>query len=930
MTPPARTHESSLFLLDGYALIYRAFFAMVNRPLTTSGGENTSAPYGIARFLFRLIEDYEPEYLGVVFDAGDSFRTEVYPEYKATREKMPDELRASLPRCRDIFAAFCVPVIEAEGWEADDVIGSLAKQATAEGFKTVIVSGDKDFHQLIDKDTVLLNPGRGGPAGVDQEWVTEENADKRLGVAPGQVTDFLALLGDASDNVPGVPGIGKKTAPELLREFGNLESLLDRAEEVKATRARNALREHAESARLSKELVTIRTDAPVKLDPDSLKTMPVDHDKAGSIFRELEFHNLLTELEKHGEPLDHFAPDLELIESVSEVANIVASFETAECLTAIAVGSGKDPLSAKLIGLALSDSASRAVYIPLGHEPPKVVRDSDGNPTLALDPPKSQNLPVLSDPAMAPLKTLLESNGPKVGHDLKYTMQLLSRNEVTLGGVDSDTAFDTQVASYCLDPARRDRSMATLAPDRLNTQLVNREEITGTGRNRIGLEEVDSAEMMNWIGPRAAVLHELADVDRKDLERVGVSRLFHEIEMPLIPVLAAMEQEGVMINCQFFAELRARLHRDLHLVREEIAKLAGTEVNLRSVPQLRELLFTKLELPVLKKTKTGPSTDEAVLVQLADMGHEVPRLILEHRELDKLDGTYVSVLPTLVDDKDRIHTRFNQTVAATGRLSSSDPNLQNIPIRRALGRELRKGFIAKQGHLFVGADYSQVELRVMAHLSGDAAFIEAFQSDRDIHRETAAGIFDVASNDVTAGMREKAKTINFATIYGQGPFALAQQLGISYEEATTFIEGYFEQFSGVASYLDEMKDMARRKGYVETLLGRRRYIPEIRSKNPGIRGYGERTAANSPIQGTAADLIKISMIRLHDRLQPLAARMLLQVHDELLIEVSETDVKEVGEILREEMEGAIALDIPLKVDLGVGQNWHDCKFGKES
>jgi len=903
---------------------------MVNRPLTTSSGENTSAPYGIARFLFRLIKDYEPEHLGVVFDAGDSFRTEVYPAYKATREKMPDELRASLPRCRDIFEAFCVPVIEAEGWEADDVIGSLAKQATAEGLKTVIVSGDKDFHQLIDKDTVLLNPGRGGPAGVDQEWVTEENANKRLGVAPRQVTDFLALIGDASDNVPGVPGIGKKTAPELLRQFGDLESLLDRTEEVKATRARNALREHAASARLSKELVTIRTDAPVRLDLKSLKAMPVDRDKAGSIFRELEFHNLLTELEKRGKPLDHFAPNLELIESVSEMANIVANFETAESLAVIAVGSSKDPLSAKLIGLALSDSTSRAVYVPLGHEPPKVIRDSDGNPTLALDPPESKNLSSLSDSSMAPLKTLLESNGQKIGHDLKYTVQLLGRQGVTLGGINSDTAFDTQVASYCLDPARRDRSMATLAPDRLNTQLVNREEITGSGRNRIGLEEADPAEVITWVGPRAAVLHELADFDRKDLERVGASRLFHEIEMPLIPVLAAMEQEGVKIDCQFFAELRSRLHRDLHLVREEIAKLTGTEVNLRSVPQLRELLFTKLELPVLKKTKTGPSTDVAVLEQLADMGHAVPGFILEHRELDKLDGTYVSVLPTLVDENDRIHTRFNQTVAATGRLSSSDPNLQNIPIRRALGRELRKGFIAKRGHMFVGADYSQVELRVMAHLSGDAAFVEAFRSDRDIHRETAAGIFDVASDDVTPGMREQAKTINFATIYGQGPFALAQQLGISYEEATTFIEGYFEQFSGVASYLDEMKDLAHRKGYVETLLGRRRYIPEIRSNNPGIRGYGERTAANSPIQGTAADLIKISMIRLHDRLQPWAAPMLLQVHDELLIEVPETDVEEVGEILREEMEGAIELDIPLKVDLGVGRNWHDCKFAKES
>lgn len=919
----------SLFLLDGYALIYRAFFAMISRPLTTSSGENTSAPYGIARFLLRLIADHSPEYLGVVFDAGDSFRTEVFPEYKATREKMPEELRASLPRCRQIFEAFQVPVLEAEGWEADDVIGTLAVEAAAAGLRTVIVSGDKDFYQLIDEHTVLLNPGRGGPAGVEQQWVTTENAADRFGVPPDRVTDFLALTGDSSDNVPGVPGIGKKTAPDLIHQFGDLESILARAEEVTAARARKALLEHADSARLSKRLVTIRTDAPVRLDTGALAAQPIDRDKAAAVFRELEFHNLLREVEAPTAQLETLSLETELVQDLDRLEARLSELAGAATLALFVVGSGADPLRADLIGLGLSASAAGAVYLPFGHRPPEVARDADGNPTLAFEAPQTANLPPLTEPAMQGLRTLLESNTPKLGHDLKYTLQLLRRNGVALGGLGSDVAVDTELTSYCLDPSRRDRSLATLAPDRLGIELAARDEITGTGRSRVPIAEVDPLQVMAWAGPRAALLHTLAELDTAELERVGMTRLFREVEMPLVSVLASMERAGIAIDLDFFAQLRARIQGDLTLVREEIHKIAGEEVNLRSVPQLRELLFEKLGLPVLKKTKTGPSTDETVLEQLAEMGHTLPRLILEHRELDKLDGTYVSVLPTLVDANDRIHTRFNQAVAATGRLSSSDPNLQNIPIRREMGREIRKGFVPEAGYVFVAADYSQIELRVMAHLSGDQAFVEAFRADRDIHRETAALIFGVEADIVTPGMREQAKTINFATIYGQGPFALARQLGISRDEARAFIDGYFQRFAGVADYLEEMKEMARSQGYVETLIGRRRYIPEIRSKNPGIRGYGERTAANSPIQGSAADLIKVSMLRLHARLEGTGARMLLQVHDELLIEVPEPDVETIGRIVRDEMEGAVQLDVPLRVDLGVGDSWYDCKFGKD-
>jgi DNA polymerase-1 len=923
------TDRPSLFLLDGYALIYRAFFAMISRPLTTSSGENTSAPYGIARFLLRLIEDHKPEYLGVVFDAGDSFRTELFPEYKATREKMPDELRASLPRCREIFEAFRVPVIEAEGWEADDVIGTLADRAAEAGLHTVIVSGDKDFHQLVDENTALLNPGRGGPAGVEQEWVSLDNAEERFGVPPDRVTDYLALLGDSSDNVPGVPGIGKKTAPTLIHEFGDLEAILARADEVSGTRARNALQQHAEEARLSKQLVTIRLDAPVDLELGRLERDPPDRERLNAVFLELEFHNLLREVEPvrgsgAGDvPESLSGAEYELVETPERACEIAVGMAQSEAVSVYVLGTSDDALRADLVGIGLSAEPGKAYYLPLGHRPPEVVRDSQGNPTLGLDAQEVENLPALSRPEMAAVRTLLESECAMVGYDLKYAVQLLGRFGVQVGGL----AFDTSIGSYCLDPARRDASLALLVMDRFSTEILTLRELGGTGRSATPLDQVTREAARTHACEHADYALRFLVPQRDELRAHGMEELFESIEMPLLPVLASMERVGIAIDLDFFERLRVKLRGELELVAEEIRKVAGEEVNLRSVPQLRELLFEKLELPVVKRTKTGPSTDESVLEQLAAMGHAIPRLILEHRELDKLDSTYVSKLPQLVSPEDgRIHTRFNQTVTATGRLSSSDPNLQNIPIRSLLGREIRKGFVPAPGHFFVGADYSQVELRVLAHLSHDPAFLEAFGEDRDIHRETAARIFGVDSDRVTPGMRDQAKTINFATIYGQGPVALAAQLGISRSEARHFIDRYFERFSGVAEYLEEMKEQAREKGYVETLIGRRRYIPEIRSRNPGIRGFGERTATNSPIQGTAADLIKIAMIRLDRSLADTDARMLLQVHDELLVEVPEQDVDEVGELIRVEMEGAIDLSVPLKVDLGIGSTWYDTKF----
>ena len=586
-----------------------------------------------------------------------------------------------------------------------------------------------------------------------------------------------------------------------------------------------------------------------------------------------------------------------------------------------------DSLDSAIVGIGLATDSRSSWYLPFGHAPPAQTVDVHGNPILALDdvPAADINLPPLDSPALADLKSMFEDEGVlKSSGDAKHDLQALFSAGIVLRGI----TFDSSLASYCLDPGKRRHELEVTALDRLELSVPGVDDLCGTGRTAVPVREVDPERAATHAGGGAAAILAMTGSMREDLESYAMTRLLEDVELPLVPVLAAMERTGIRIDCEFFEGLHRKLAHDLTLVQDEIFALAGGEVNLRSVPQLRTLLFDTLKLPVLRKTKTGPSTDESVLSALAVEGHAVPRLILEHRELDKLDSTYVRKLPLMVNDRTgRIHTSFNQTVAATGRLSSSDPNLQNIPIRSSLGRELRKEFIPADGCVFLSADYSQIELRVLAHLSGDPAFVDAFREGRDIHRETAARIFGVEPGEVTPGMRDQAKTINFATIYGQGPVALAAQLGISRSEATEFIQGYFERFVGVADYLETMKELARTQGYVETLIGRRRYIPEIRARNPGMRGLGERTATNSPIQGTAADLIKIAMIRLHARLQDSPSRMLLQVHDELLFETPASQVESLRKIVREEMEGAIQLEVPLRVDVGVSDSWYDSKGG---
>ena len=922
-----------LFLVDGYALIYRAFFAMISRPLRTARGENTSAAWGAVNFLLRLEEKYRPDYLAWVLDAGTSFREERYPEYKSTREKLDEELQAdfdrSVDRTRQLLEAFRVATVEVPGYEADDVIGTLATQAAARGLDAVIVSGDKDFYQLIGPHVALLNPGRGGPAAVDEAWVDESNAGERLGVRPAQVADYLALVGDASDNIPGVKGIGEKGAQKLLAEFGDLETLLARAGEVSAKRAREALLEQADAARLSRELVTIHRDVPVELDLDRFALQEPDRDKLIQVLADLEFYSLLKRLDgQAGQPAPAVAAPpgpstasgapcaVAIVDDPSALPALAARLRRAPLLALDTETSSMAPREAELIGLSLAAGPTEVWYFPFAHRPPAG--------ELAAPAPVT-NLPPLASAACAPLAELLADPAvPKAGHNVKFDWQVLRGAGVELRGL----AYDSMLASFVLDPGRRSHAIDTLALEHLGQTMETYADVAGRGKKEVPFAELPVSRAAGYCGADSAAVLALHAFFAPRLRETALEPLLAEIELPLVAVLVDMEWAGIGIDRAVFERLSRELGADLGRLELEIARAAGIQLNLNSPKQLAVVLFEKHQLPVLKKTKTGPSTDADVLEQLAGMGHELPKLILDYRELQKLKSTYVDALPAEVNTRTgRIHTSFNQTGAATGRLSSSEPNLQNIPVRTQRGEAIRRGFVPAPGSVFLVADYSQIELRLMAHLSGDPAFIEAFRQGGDIHRQTAALIFGVAVAEVTPEMRGRAKTINFATIYGQGAFALSRQLGVSQEDAKAFIARYFERFAGVRAFLDRQVQLAREQGYVETLFKRRRYIPEIRDRNYNLRAYAERTAQNSPLQGSAADLIKLAMVHAHRELHErgLASRMLLQVHDELVFEVPAAEVEVMRGLVRTSMETVVQLDVPLVVDIGVGPNWLDAK-----
>jgi DNA polymerase-1 len=971
-----------LFLVDGYALIYRAFFALISRPLTTSRGENTSAAWGIINFLNRLTDTHKPEYLGWVHDSGLSFRHERYPAYKQTREKLTDELQADfdrgMERICEVLEAHHVPILSLPGYEADDVIGTLAKQGVEAGLNVVVVSGDKDFQQLVRPGLWLLNPGRGGPASVEESWVGVENGSERLGVPPAHVIDYLALVGDSSDNVPGVKGIGEKGAQELIAEYGALENILAHAAEITKKRPREALLAQADMATLSKELVTIREDLAITLDLDAMRPSTPNFDRLRSLYVELEFHTLAKNAAAaaatapsavdDGAPAPDAPPppparvtNYQTVDTVAAMERAVARARQAPHIavdteTVLDVGAPHDvdPLRCSLVGITIAVAPGEAFYFPLAH---KQRADTQGDlllgdePVVEASPKKKKsakktaepssiaaralaggehpvrNLPPIDSPEMAPLKALLEDPAvKKTAQNAKYDMLALRRTGITLRGLD----FDTMIASYVLDPGRRTHGLDLLALEFLNHKMTSFEELCGKGKDFVPFDQVPIECARDYSCEDADMTWQLREMFEPQLEALQLATLFRNVEMPLVEVLAEMEWNGITIDVEWFAQLKERFERERKRVEQEIYTEAGETFNINSNLQLRQILFEKLNLPVLKKTSTGASTDVTVLQQLADDGHQLPVLLMEFRELSKLESTYIDALPTFVHPETRrVHTSFSQTTAATGRLSSNEPNLQNIPIRRELGRDVRRGFVPRSGWTLVAADYSQIELRLLAHLSDDPAFVQAFRSGGDIHRQTAALIFDVPLDDVTKDMRARAKTINFATIYGQGPHALSQQLKITHAEAKEFIERYFQRFSRVRWYLDSMVEYAREHGYVQTIFNRRRYIPELRDRNFNIRAFGERTAANSPIQGSAADLIKVAMIHIHDALakRQMQTTMLLQVHDELVFEVPSDELDAAQELVKHEMEHAADLSVPLVVDLGVGDNWLTTKMG---
>jgi len=895
---PAR---STLFLVDGTALAYRGYFAFIKNPLINSKGENTSAPYAFTTSLLKLIRQYEPTHLAVIFDApGKTFRHERYGEYKATREKMPEDLARSLPRVHQVVESMSIPHLEIPGFEADDVMGTLAKRGADEDLDVYLVTSDKDFMQCLGDRVHMLRPGRRGD---DYAPFTAMDVRERYGVEPVRTIDILGLMGDTSDNVPGVPQVGEKTAQKLIVEYGSVEEVLDHAAEIPQKRVRENLVEYADQALLSKELVTIDTGVPLDVSIDDFAFSGFDFPVMARLFGELEFTGLLEDLLQESDDPGSDAAEREyrLVDSFELLDQVLTECRGAEIVAVDTETTGLNPLTARLVGVSLAVATGQGWYLPLRHEEPG-------------------NLP--EEEALGRLKEFLEDRTvPKVGHNIKYDALVLRNEGIFLEGI----VLDTMVASYLLNPSRRQHGLDALALEYLSRQTIPITSLIGKGKKQISFAEVVIVEACEYACEDVDVTLGLMAEMAPQLDALELRPLLDDTEMPLIPVLVEMEAAGVLIDPELLGDMREEFQEELDQLTAEIYVYAGEEFNVNSPRQLQEILFEKMELPRGKKTKTGYSTDSEVLEGLIPE-HPIARKILDYRALGKLVSTYIEALPKLVNpDTGRIHTSFNQTIAATGRLSSSEPNLQNIPIRTEEGRRIRRAFIAPEGRVLLSADYSQIELRIMAHLSSDERLIDAFRTGEDIHTSTAAAILNLPVEDVTDDERRQAKTVNFGVMYGMGSVSLGKQLAIPSAEAKEFIENYFNRFSGVARYIEETRATARKNGYVTTLLNRRRYMPELESSAPQIRAFAERTAVNMPIQGSAADLIKKAMIDIQAWLwqETMPADMLIQVHDELVFEVDEDRVEEVRDEVVMRMEGALELNVPILVDAHWGRTWAD-------
>ena len=914
-----------LFLLDAYVLIYRAYYAFIKNPRINSKGMNTSAVLGFCNTLHEVLSKEKPTYLGVAFDPhGPTFRSEAYDQYKAQREDTPEDIRASVPIIKEVLKAMRIPVLEAEGFEADDVIGTLATKAGAEGIKTYMLTPDKDYGQLVRGNVVMYRPRHGG----GYETLDADGVCQKYGIeSTAQVIDLLGLMGDAADNIPGCPGVGEKTAVKLLQQFGSIDSLLERTSELKGA-LKKKVEENAEQIKFSKFLATIRTDVPVSLDLEALRVTDPDRDELRRIFTELEFKTLSDKFLNNREniknnanqQLDLFAENptdgqvdaeksnlraltdtphtYKLVDTEEDMRRLCDFFMTKSFLSLDTETTSTNTIDAELVGLSFSVEENEAFYVP-----------------VPADRQQAQNIVNIFKPVYESPSIL------KIGQNIKYDMEVLMNYGVTLGG----EMFDTMIAHYLLQPELR-HNMDYMAEVYLGYKTIHIDELIGPkGKGQKSMRDLDPKEIYEYAAEDADVTLKLKNILEPKLKEAGVWKLFTEVEMPLVQVLADMEVGGVRIDTGALKETSAMLTERMNAIEKEIYQLAGEEFNIASPKQVGEILFGKMKIVEKpKKTKTGQYvTSEEVLQQLKGK-NEIVGKILEHRGLKKLLGTYVDALPKLINPRTgHIHTSFNQTVTATGRLSSSDPNLQNIPVRGEDGKEIRKAFVPEEGCLFFSADYSQIELRVMAHLSGDENMQEAFREGYDIHAATAAKIYHETMDSVTRDQRTKAKRANFGIIYGITVFGLAERLDISRTEATQLIDGYFATFPKVAEYMEQAKETARKLGYAETLLHRRRYLPDITSHNATVRGFAERNAINAPIQGTAADIIKIAMVRIYERFrrEGLRSKMILQVHDELNFSVYPDEKERVERIVLEEMQGAYPLDVPLTADCGWGANW---------
>lgn len=916
-----------LFLLDAYALIYRAYYALIKSPRINSKGFNTSAILGFVNTLEDVLKKENPTHIGIAFDpAGPTFRHEAYPEYKAQREETPEVIRLSVPIIKDIIRAYRIPILEVPGYEADDVIGTLATEAGKRGITTYMMTPDKDYGQLVGENVFMYRPRHNDKA--FEVMGVEEVKNKYAIQSPLQVIDLLGLMGDASDNIPGCPGVGEKTAQKLIAQFGNIENLLAHTDQLKGT-LRTKVEENRKQIEFSRFLATIKTDVPLPLDMDALKRESPDEEELRKIFQELEFRTLLERIFKEkpketpaatpgqGDLFGFFTPETtsepektnlatlhtlncnyQLVDNEEKLSQLLQNIVTQSVLSLDTETTSTDPIRAELVGMSFSYAENQAFYVPVPAD------RSEAQKIVDRFRPVFENREIM-----------------KVGQNIKYDMLVLANYGVQLQG----PLFDTMVAHYVLQPELR-HNMDYLAEIYLNYQTIHIEELIGPkGKNQGNMRDLPPASVYEYACEDADVTLKLKNKLEKELDENNVRKLFEEIEMPLIPVLAYMERNGVRIDTEALKETSRHFTLRMKQIEEEVYQLAGTEFNIASPKQVGEVLFDRLKIvEKAKKTKTGQYvTSEEVLESLRGK-HEVVGKILEHRGLKKLLGTYIDALPQLINpETGRIHTSFNQTVTATGRLSSSNPNLQNIPIRNEDGKEIRKAFIPDDGCIFFSADYSQIELRIMAHLSGDPHMIEAFQKGQDIHAATASKIYKVPLEEVTREQRSKAKTANFGIIYGISVFGLAERLNVDRKEAKELIDGYFENYPHVKEYMDESIRIARERGYIETIFKRKRYLPDINSRNAVVRGYAERNAINAPIQGSAADIIKVAMVRIYQRFlkERIQSKMILQVHDELNFSVLPEEQEKVKQIVIEEMESAYKMKAPLLADSGWGQNW---------